>query len=131
MKQQTIIAVCAAPVALGIVAAFLPVHAMTLDQCRRAHAGYCAYRVVNHVRNWEPGLRARHHRHVAEVPMPVRRPHAILQDPDPGRWDVPPPLPPTDRFTDRHDAIADRMNAIDWNMVERGTMPRRTVREHR
>jgi len=29
---------------------------------------------------------------------------------------VPPVASPPDRFTDRHDAIADRINAVDWNM---------------
>ena len=33
-------------VTLGIAAAFLPARGMTLNQCKRAHAGYCAYRLV-------------------------------------------------------------------------------------
>jgi hypothetical protein len=52
--------------------------------------------------------------HAGEVvPVPVRRIHAVLHDADPTRWGSP---PPPDRFTDRHDAIADRINAVDWNM---------------
>jgi hypothetical protein len=45
----------------------------------------------------------------------VRRIHAVLHDADPTRWGSLPP--PPDRFTDRHDAIADRINAVDWNTL--------------
>jgi hypothetical protein len=55
------------------------------------------------------------------VPVPVRRIHAVLHDADPTRWGSPPP--PPDRFIDRHDAIADRINAVDWNMGEDSLMP--------
>ena len=103
-------------VTLGVAAAFLPVRGMTLNQCKRAHAGYCAYRLVDGERDWEPGLRRHGSGHAGEVvPVPVRGIHAVLHDADPTRWGAPPPSPP-DRFTDRHDAIADRINAVDWNM---------------
>ena len=102
-------------VTLGIAAAFLPARGMTLNQCKRLRAGYCAYRLVGDERDWEPGLRRHGSGHAGEVvPVPVRRIHAVLHDADPTRWGSPPP--PPDRFTDRHDAIADRINAVDWNM---------------
>jgi len=104
-------------VALGIAAPFLPARGMTLNQCKRTHGGYCAYRLVGGERDWEPGLRRHGSGHADEVvPVPVRRIHAVLHDSDPTRWGSP---PPPDRFTDRHDAIADRINAVDWNVGRR------------
>ena len=91
-------------VTLGIAAPFLPARGMTLNQCKRAHGGYCAYRLVGGERDWEPGSRRHGSGYAGEVvPVPVRRIHGS-------------PPPPPDRFTDRHDAIADRINAVDWNM---------------
>jgi hypothetical protein len=99
-------------VTLGLAAAVLPASGMTLNQCKRAHAGYCAYRLVDGERDWEPGLRRHGSGDAGVVPVPVRRIHAVLHDADPTRWGSPPP----DRFTERLDAIADRINAVDWNI---------------
>jgi hypothetical protein len=113
--ERTIAAIGFALVTLGIAAAFLPARGMTLNQCKRAHAGYCAYRLAGGERDWEPGLRERGSRNVGEVVrVPVRRIHAVLHDADPTRWSSPPS--PPDQLADRHDAIADRINAVDWNM---------------
>ena len=77
-------------VTLGISAAALPARGMTLNECKRAHAGYCAYRVVRGERDWEPGLREHGSGHAGEVvPAPVRRIHAVLHDADPTRWGSP------------------------------------------
>jgi hypothetical protein len=87
-------AIGSALVTLGIAAPFLPARGMTLNQCKRAHAGYCAYRLVGGGRDWEPGLRRHGSGHAGEVvPVPVRRIHAVLHDADPTRWGSPPPPP--------------------------------------
>src|SRR5215475_8112159 len=101
-------------------------------KCRcRLEIGYAILRVGNntyahrtHFRR--DRLRLGHTRHCRALPAgprhdaePVqaraRRIHAVLHDADPTRWGSPPP-PSPDRFTDRHDPIADRINAVDWNM---------------
>jgi hypothetical protein len=68
--EGTFAAIGFALVTLGIAAAFLPARGMTLNQCKRAHAGYCAYRLAGGERDWEPGLREHGSRHAAEV-VPV------------------------------------------------------------
>ena len=83
-------------------------------KCRcRLEMGYAILRVENntyahgtHFRR--DRLRLGHTQHCGGVPAGPRH------DADPMRWGSPPP--PPDRFTDRRDAIADRINAVDWNM---------------
>lgn len=57
MRTERIIAgIGLALVTRGIAAAFLPARGMTLNRCKRAHAGYRAYHLVGGERGLGTGI---------------------------------------------------------------------------